>query len=219
MSNKTLKESKEVRTLINEKKDKKSPNKFKERWIEQKEEKYNFIEEGNFKNYFPKKYNITNNEFKYIDNKLYKEKKRNKNFLKKVNIYNNKIGKNKFNTLINNSKFQKNEIIIFFLKLLIFAQLPSAKCESSNIIKLTTPGPGRRKVFNDTIYKSASSKNYPTEVYINGIMQDNVHSEYDFEHEVNNVTLIYIFVDDMDYMFDSCSDIIKYLIFPILIHH
>ena len=66
MSNKTLKESKEVRTLINEKKDKKSSNKFQERWIEQKEEKFNFIEEGKFKNYFSKKYKTTNNEFKYI---------------------------------------------------------------------------------------------------------------------------------------------------------
>ena len=115
MTNKTLKESKEIRTLINEKKDKKSPNKFKERWIEQKEEKFNFIEEGKFKNYFSKKYKMTNNEFKYIYNKLYNEKKRDKNILKKINIYNNKIGKNKFNTLIKNSKFQINEIIIFFL--------------------------------------------------------------------------------------------------------
>ena len=210
MSNKTLKESKEVRTLINEKKDKKSPNKFQERWIEQKEEKYNFIEEGNLKNYFPKKYNITNNEFKYIDNKLYKEKKRNKNILKKINIYNNEIGKNKFNTLIKNSKFQINEIILFFLKLLIFAQFFPVKCESSYIIKLTISGPGRRKVFNNTIYTSASNKNYPTEVYINGIRKDNVDSEYDFEYEENNVTLNYDLVDDMDYMFDSCSDIIKF---------
>ena len=206
MSIEYLKESKEVKEvteIINEIKHKKSSDILQEIWIEQKLEK-----EEKFKNCFLKKYIANNHDLKNIDNKLNKEKTQDKNDLKKINIYNNKKSKNKFNIFINNSKYKKNKIILFYFNIILIQFL--LKKYNSSFIKLTILGPGIKKIFNDRGYISFSNNNFPTDVYINDIRKDNVYPEYDFEYQINNVTLYYNNVDNMDNMFDSCTDIIKF---------
>ena len=65
------------------------------------------------------------------------------------------------------------------------------------------------KIFYNKGLTESPPTNYPTEVYINNIRQDNVYSEYDFDYPENNVTLVYNQVNNMNCMFDSCSNITR----------
>ena len=120
----------------------------------------------------------------------------------KINIYNNKH--------LDNYKHRKNIKKLFFLYFyfIFFIQSFFRKYNSSKI-ELTISGPGISKIFYNKGLTEFPPTNYPTEVYINNIRQDNVYSEYDFDYPENNVTLVYNQVNNMDCMFDSCSNITR----------
>ena len=107
----------------------------------------------------------------------------------------------KAKTFVNYSKYKNNKKYLFYLNYIIFIQI-LLKIYNSSYIELTILGPGRSKIFD-------GRTNSPTAVYINDTLQDEVYSEYNLDYPENNVILFYNSVINMDYMFYSCSNIIR----------
>ena len=140
----------------------------------------------------------------YIDNPFEKGKKSN-NYLysykgidfKNDRIKNKRINQNK-NIRIENSIQFKNILVIIQL-LLIFSLLQllsSYTCYSIvfhlSTITLKVKGTGERQVlgYYDSSYKF-DSKDYPNEIYINGIKQNEVKLKYNFNQTDNHVVFIW----------------------------
>ena len=84
----------------------------------------------------------------------------------KINIYNNKH--------LDNYKHRKNIKKLFFFYFIFLIESFFRKYNSSKI-ELTISGPGISKIFYNNGLTTFPQTNYPTEVYINNIRQDNVN--------------------------------------------
>ena len=119
-------------------------------------------------------------------------------------IYNNKLFK-----AINSILIIKLIILLNFIQILSNNKLNLIECNFSKIT-LKVKGIGTKIIFGNDATKKFPTDYFPSEIYINGDIQETVNYSYYFPEEENDVQLIWNdTINNTDNMFRQCSDIIE----------